>query len=317
MMKKSLLIVGIVLIGVLTLTACSTENAESVSTPEPIAASATIAEGRLLPLTWLDQSFVISGKVDEVNVEDGDVVGKGDTLASLQTSPDAMLALARAEEEVLAAQQALDAFKASAELNLAQAELAAINAQQAYDAAQAVFDANTSDENKAERDLASAALALARDSLTRIESADGLDPVVLAALDARLASAEAGLESARALVAASVLTSSLEGAVVDLSLQPGQLVSAGTPVMVVADTSSWIVKTDNLSETQVESVEVGDPVEIALDALPDLKLNGEVTHINGRYEEKRGDTTYTVTININELDQRMRWGMAAAVYFLP
>jgi len=48
-----------------------------------------------------------------------------------------------------------------------------------------------------------------------------------------------------------------------------------------------------------------------------VKLTGEVSSINARYEEKRGDITYTVTITINESDPAMRWGMTAAVYFKP
>ncbi len=316
-MKKSYLIVLFAVFAVLTLTGCGADNIEITSTPEPLASSGVIAEGRLLPFNWLDQSFTLAGKVAEVNVADGDVVAAGDVLASLHTSPDAALALARAREEVLAAEQAIDSLQASADLNLAQAELSVINAQQVYETAQAVFDANTSDENKAERDLASAQVALAQDLLTRVESGDGIDADELTAAEARLASAQAGLESAQALVAAQELKASLGGTVVDQSLQPGQMVGAGVPVMVVADLSAWIVQTDNLSETQIAMVEVGDTVEVVLDALPDLKLSGEVSHINGRYEEKRGDITYTVTIQVNEFDPRMRWGMTSAVYFLP
>lgn len=317
MMKKKLFILGIVLIAAAALTSCSKENEQPVSVSEAVVPVGIIAEGRLLPVNWLEHSFTQPGKVADVKSEDGSIVAKGDTLASLQLSADAALALARAEEEVLASQQVLDSLKASADLTLAQAQLAVIDAQEKLDNAQAAFDANTSDQNKAERDAASAALALAQDALTRIEGGNGMDPNLLAAAEARAASAQAGLESARSWIKAHDLIANLDGTVVDLSLQPGQMVTAGAPVMVVADFSSWIVKTDNLSETQVASVEVGEVVEVALDALPDLKFSGEVTHINARSEEKRGDTTYTVTIKLNEVDPRMRWGMTAAVSFLP
>jgi len=316
-MKKSFLIVSIAVFALFTLTACAADNAAVTSTPEPVAESGVIAEGRLLPVNWLEQSFTLAGKVAEVNVADEDVVLKGDVLARLEASPDAVLALARAQEEVLAAQLALDTLNASAALNLAQGELALINAQQAYDTAQSVFDANTSDENKAERDLASASLTLAQDSFNSIEGGEGIDPAFLAAAEGRLKSAEAGLKIAQALLAAQELIASLDGTVVGLSIQPGQMVGAGVPVMATADFSTWVVQTDNLGETQIAKVKVGGQVEVALDALPDLKLSGEVTQINARYEEKRGDTTYTVTIQVNEADPRMRWGMTSAVYFMP
>ncbi len=315
-MKKIYLIVLFTIFAVLTLTACGADNAEITSTPEPVTKSGVIAEGRLLPLNSLDQSFTLAGKVAEEHVADGDEVEAGGVLASLEVSPEAALALARAREEVLAAEQALEALQASADLNLAQAELSVINPHQAYETAQAAFDVNKSDENKAGRDLASAQVTLAQELLTRIESRNGIDPDALAAVEARLASAQAGLESELALVAAHELKASLDGTVIDQSLQPGQMVGAGVPVMVIADLSARVVHTDNLSETQIAMVEVGDAAEVVLDALPGLKLSGEVTHINGRYEEKRGDVTYTVTILVNELDPRMRWGMTSAVHFL-
>ena len=54
---------------------------------------------------------------------------------------------------------------------------------------------------------------------------------------------------------------------------------------------------------------------MTLDALPDVTLKGEVTNINARFEEKRGDITYTVTVLLTETDPLMRWGMTAAVRF--
>jgi multidrug resistance efflux pump len=109
----------------------------------------------------------------------------------------------------------------------------------------------------------------------------------------------------------------MDGQVVDLNLKPGQLVSPELLALSVADFSQWVVYTDNLTELEVTELEVGQAVEISLDALPDAVLTGEITHINSRYEEKRGEITYTVTILLTQTDPRMRWGMTAAVNFIP
>ena len=302
----------------LTLTACGSAETPATATPETaVIPAAVIAEGQLLPINWLDQSFSLPGTVESVLVKDGDEVEAGQSLAAYAVSSDALLAVARAEQEVLAAQQVLDALKESADLNLAQAQLKVLNAQEALDNAQADFDANDSAENQALLDIASATLQLAENELTRLEAGDGVDNNLLQSAEARLNTANATRAAAQALIESYQLKSTLSGTVVDIRIQPGQTTTAGLPVMAVADTSSWIVKTDNLNETQVTSIAVGDTVTVRLDALPELDLSGVVTAINSRYEEKRGDITYTVTIRVNEVDPAMRWGMTAALYFQP
>ena len=104
---------------------------------------------------------------------------------------------------------------------------------------------------------------------------------------------------------------------VDLDIQSGELVTAGMPVATIADYSAWLVKTDNLTELEIARVSLGQKVRVTLDALPEIALEGEVTHINARYEEKRGDITYTVTIRLSQSDPQMLWGMTASVTFLP
>lgn len=133
---------------------------------------------------------------------------------------------------------------------------------------------------------------------------------------ARLDSANAAVVNANAQVDALTLKANIDGTIVDLTLQPGQKVAAGETAVVVADYSNWVVKTDNLTETQVTSLTTGQKANVTLDALPDKTLKGEVTYINSLFEEKRGDVTYTVTILLTQTDPLMRWGMTGAVEFL-
>ncbi len=88
------------------------------------------------------------------------------------------------------------------------------------------------------------------------------------------------------------------------------------PVMTIADLDTWVIKTDNLTEINVVAVNVGQKVEVVLDAMPDKTFNGEVTQIAMVSEEKRGDTTYTATIQLDQNDPLLRWGMTAMVQFL-
>ncbi|NTU75996.1 MAG: HlyD family efflux transporter periplasmic adaptor subunit [Anaerolineaceae bacterium] len=313
-MKRTYLYFALLTIAMLTLAGCGANTAQPAAAPSSTQADTLIAEGRLLPANFLEHSFSIPGQVAEVLVKDGELVKAGQVLARLNNSPEAELALARAQQEELAAQQALDTLKANAKLELAQAELSLMDIEKEFDTAENRYDANETDENKYKLDIAEANLKLAQDELAKLKAGN---PDPIASAQARLASAKAAVVSARAALDALELTATIDGTVVDVTLQAGERVPAGQPVMTVADFSSWVVKTDDLTEVEVVDVKLGEKVEIRLDALPEVKLNGEVTQINKRFEEKRGDTTYTVTAVLNQTDARMRWGMTAAVQLVP
>lgn len=316
-MKKNNKLVFAVILAAAILTACAPKTAATVTETAVPQPAVLIAEGRLMPVKALDQSFTFSGQVVEVLVKNGDTVTLGQPLARLSDSPDAQLALSRAKLDQLAAQQALDTLKANAALVLANAELTAIDASKSLDNAQSRYNNSNSNENLLMLDVAKAQKKLADDSLVKLKANNGMDPDILASAQARLEAANSAVSSARSAINSLELKASLAGTVADLSIQPGQRVTAYFPVMAVADFSQWFVKTDNLKETEVINVKVGQKVNIVLDAIPDKTLKGEVTDINQRYEEKRGDITYIVTISLLSTDPLMRWGMTASVEFLP
>jgi HlyD family secretion protein len=314
-MKKGILI-SLILVTAMLLSACASGKAaaEAAQTAEP---DVLIAEGMLVPVKALDVSFSVSGQVHTVAVQDGQSVRTNQVLAQLDDVPEADAALAKARQELLDAQVALDDYKASGALNLAQGQLEVILSNSKYKNARDNYLDGRSTERKARMDEAEANLKLAEDAYAQLEANDGLDPDQLDALEARLASAQASLESAQAAVDALTLRASMNGTVVDVAIIPGQQVTSGELVMALADFSGWVVKTDSLTELEVVNVTEGQAVQVILDALPDTTLKGTVTNINERYEEKRGDVTYTVTVQLDETDPLMRWGMTAAVYFLP
>ena len=386
-MKKFLSVTLAFTATLLILSACSAVKTQTAATPTAQAASGLIAEGSLLPVKALDQSFTVAGRVAEVLVKDGDSVQSGAVLARLGNSANAQLALAQAEQEAIDAQQALDNVKNSnaastnAELTLAQAQTAYNTAlgnywnrnktqgstdlitvtraklqlldnqigdlQDNYNNMAELSDSDTKKTQtlqnlsqaridraalqkqlnyyetnpdaqevqtlKAKLDVAKTNLEDAQRTYTRMQN--GIDPNTLASAQARVDTATASVASAQSALDALELKAGMSGTVVDINLLPGQQISAGQTLMSVADFSQWVVETDNLTEAEVVNLKVGQKVEVVLDALPDVPLAGEVTHINNRFEVKRGDVTYTVTVTLTQTDPRMRWGMTAAVKF--
>jgi HlyD family secretion protein len=103
------------------------------------------------------------------------------------------------------------------------------------------------------------------------------------------------------------------GAIASLDLEAGELISAGVPVVRIADQSEWRIETDDLTEINVVYVNEGDRARISVDALPDVELEGTVIRIKPLGESKQGDITYTATIIPDTFEDRLRWNMSASV----
>ena len=131
----------------------------------------------------------------------------------------------------------------------------------------------------------------------------------------QMRASQAALDSATQNLAHNELVAPWDGTIADLPLTLDEYVQPGQPIATLADFSVWKVETDNLTEIEVPDVSVGQNVIINPDAVPELKLNGKVSSISQLFTEKRGDVTYTVTIDLEESDPRLRWGMTMVVTF--
>lgn len=138
----------------------------------------------------------------------------------------------------------------------------------------------------------------------------------IAAAQADLTNAEAALMQQQVALDHTELRAPFSGTIALLDLRVGEQIAAGSPVVQLADTSTWVVETDDLTEISVVNVAEGDVVTVIIDALPDVELAGRVVRIKPFGENKQGDITYTVTIALDESDPRLRWNMTAAVTIL-
>ena len=121
---------------------------------------------------------------------------------------------------------------------------------------------------------------------------------------------------ARAALANAEVRAPFPGSITNLDLKVGEFAASGQPVMTIADLSNWVVKTTDLTEIDVVNLSEGQPVEVTLDAIPDVTLKGNVLTIGQSYSEKQGDIVYEVTILLTDKNPAMRWGMTAEVKFI-
>lgn len=135
----------------------------------------------------------------------------------------------------------------------------------------------------------------------------------LESAQADLDRAQALLDSARAaLEAQSALIAPLDATVVAVDTVPGETVVPGRVVVTLGDLSTFQIETTDLSELDVTRVQIGQAAKVFIEAL-NVELEGKVADIALVSSTLGGDVVFTVTIELKEQPQGLRWGMSADV----
>ena len=132
----------------------------------------------------------------------------------------------------------------------------------------------------------------------------------------QLTLAKAQLDAAKDTLANYVITAPFSGLVADVNVKVGEQVGTDTRAISIADFSTWIVETTDITELEVVKLSEGQKVTLTPDALPDLALTGEITQISNAFTLQGGDIIYTVTVRVDQTDPRLRWGMTVEAVFL-
>jgi HlyD family secretion protein len=158
----------------------------------------------------------------------------------------------------------------------------------------------------------------AEDALAELlEGADPLDveaaqkDIEAARLDVE--TAELSLEEARNDLDNAELIAPFAGVVVEITVDPGDAVTPGEVVLVLATLDQLLARTVDLTELDVARVTEGQPAVVTVDALPDEEWRGHVVGVDLRSVDHQGDVTYPVTVELDEAAPGLRWGMTAMV----
>jgi membrane fusion protein YbhG len=287
----------------------------------------------------------IAGRVEKVNVVEGQRVAAGDVLVTIATTDvDLALRQARAEREQAVAQlQLLQAGSRAEDVRQAEAQVAA--AQSERRAATADLAAAKADEARFEQLLrARAGAEKARDdAVARREQAEAR----VAASEDRTRAAEATLQKlkagarpqeiagARARVAAvdaqiatldqnrheTTIAAPSAGVVSARLVEPGELVAVGAPLLAVLDLDrAWA--NAYVEEPLVPALKIDQPATIVTDAGD--KLNGQISFIAPRAEftprnvqtsAERAKLVYRVKVSTDNRAGVLKPGMPVEVEF--
>lgn len=264
-----------------------------VTTAYPSQAIALLnATGYVVPQRKAAVGSKATGRLEWLGVQEGSHVKQGEIIARLENR-DVGAALEQVKANVLVARANLE--QGQAELRNAQLEL-----DRARDlVARKFLSQSAYDQALARYDRAKAAIS---------------------ANKAAIAAAEAARKNAEVVVEQTLIRAPFDGVVLTKTANVGDVITTFSAavdtkgaVVTMADMATLEVEAD-VSESNLQKVKVGQPCEIQLDALPDLRFKGEVARIVPTVD--RAKATVLVKVRFIEKDERVLPDMAAKVTFL-
>lgn len=141
---------------------------------------------------------------------------------------------------------------------------------------------------------------------------------------ARFTQAEASLEQAQDTYSKTTITSPINGTVVQLNVEVGEVVvtgtmnNAGSVIMVVADMSQMEVEAQ-VDESDVRDIRIGQPAEIEVDAIVGKIFKAEVSEVGNAAiasvtsSSSNASVNYTVKVRFIDRSDDLKSGMSANV----
>lgn len=109
------------------------------------------------------------------------------------------------------------------------------------------------------------------------------------------------------------ITAPFSGTIAKKFVEVGEPLISGTPAFMLADLNDMIIET-NIDETDIGNLNVGQEVEVILDAYKDSKLSGVVFFISKTsLEMKEKGITYQVKVKLKPTNLTLRLGMTGDV----
>ena len=296
------------------------------------SAQETIIYGNV-DIRTVNISLRVGGRLESLNVDEGDAVSAGQILGQLDRIPyQNMLAEAKANLAAQKAQLALleEGFRPE---EIAQARSEAEERRVAAQYAEIFYDRmlnlgpshavsqNDVDEAKNSRDKARAALQASLDKLALYESGSRRQDINAAR--ARLMQAEAALAQAELNLADTRLISPSDGVILTRAVEPGTMLNAGSAVFTLSLTRPVWVRA-YVDEVNLARAVPGTKVRIYIDAKPGAPYIGVIGFVSPTAEftpksvqtpELRTSLVYRLRVIVQDPDDSLRQGMPVTIRF--
>ncbi len=218
----------------------------------------------------------IAGRVVQVLVNDNQHVNAGQVLVWLDPR-DEQVALAKAQADAAQEQAQLGVAQANqgqAEANVEVANAALFQAQQDY---QRYRNVNPHAITRQQLDAATATIRSAQARLDAWQRQVYAMRASVGAAAAEAAAAKVAVLNARLQLSYTRITAPAAGHVSQKTVEPGNVVAAGTGLMALVGDDIWV--TANYKETQLGGIRPGAPATVTVDAVPGIIFKAHVDSV--------------------------------------
>ena len=127
-----------------------------------------------------------------------------------------------------------------------------------------------------------------------------------------ITSAEARLQAAQATVDYQSLTAPFSGIITEVDIKPGDQVTPGTIAFRLDNLDRKFVDV-LVSEVDVNSIQVNQPVILSFDAILNQQYKGVVSQVAPVGNIVQGVVQFNITVELTDTDEKVKPGMTAAV----
>ncbi len=293
----------------------------------------TVATGSIKPRLEVHIKPQVSGVVDELYVEPGLMVKKGERIAKIKLVPSqininsAQSSVELARIRFKEAQRELERQKEvfGKKLDIEEARISYENAKIEEDRQRKLFEDGIISEQtynnfKMEKELQKTAYEnaqiLSRSNLKQFESEVDIRQQELEAAINNLALLREGASKSSKQVS-NIVVSTVDGMILDIPVEEGTSViernnfNEGTSIAIVADMNSLIFE-GKVDESDVGKLKEGMPLELTVGALEDQKISATLEYISPKGIEEEGSVKFEVKAAIQpQKDVFLRAGYSA------
>ena len=266
------------------------------------------ASGRVRAKKTLRLSLPPSGVVATIEKLESDPVEKDDVILTI-TAEDAQRRLKQAELSFNSRQLEIARAKSAPrdeDIEVARANLRKSTLYVAI--AESNYNTSPTPQNTLALEAARSDLDSTRANFNRLVGGPSADE--LRNLDNALTLAQMDYDAAKLLASQTKLLAPFKGTVTEISVRVGDYVGGGGQLAVIADLTALEIAAE-VDEIDVSQVEVGQNVEVRLDAFPGERFAGKVMRLFPTASAQRGSTSYSALVDFDPRNIKVRVGMGA------